>query len=57
MGAGRPEDLARGKIVLDGVGNDESAVRQSQNAQLVSYSLCKGSGSTDNRNRLRLKGG
>lgn len=39
MGAGRQEDLARVKSVLDGVGNDEAAVRQSQNATLVSASL------------------
>jgi hypothetical protein len=38
MGAGRQEDLARVKSVFNGVGNDEAAVRQSQNAQLVSCS-------------------
>jgi hypothetical protein len=39
MGAGRTEDLARVKSVLDGVGNDENAVRRSQNATLVSSFL------------------
>ena len=35
MGAGRQEDLARVKSVLDGVGNNEAAVARSQNVQLV----------------------